>query len=606
MSKLDQLRKCENLKDVSRLIGFKPSALAYILYKIPDDNKYTEFTVKKRGGGVRRISAPISQLKSAQKALNRVLNEVLAEYLGKNKKVVSHGFVPRQSIVTNADMHVGRRHVFNVDIADFFGSFNFGRVRGFFIHNKKFKMNPAAATVIAQIACHNNSLPQGSPSSPVITNLISGSLDAQLLRLAKKYGCSYSRYADDITFSTNLKDFPSEVAAWDGKNWSAGRDLRNSINKAGFLLNNTKTRLSSGKGRQTVTGLTVNRFVNIRKSYFRSARSMCHQMYISGECYAPSTTYPPDRSKIRINRTYHWLSGRYPKFARWYLKFTTFLGGSARPMRRAGRQNVAEPRNSISRRQLEGVISHIFSIKQRRLKKEELRASSVWRIYQRFLLFTRFYDPPKPLIVGEGPTDVGYLRAAIKACAGQFPILAESKEGRLSYAVSFFNVDTEAAEILGLSGGTGKICAFLAGYRKAISKFIYPGKRNPVIFIVDNDSGGSAVYKTLKREFLIDIDLSTGAGITHVTDNIYLLSTDPLGENGTSCIENYFDLSVLSIEIDGRKFVFNKEPEMATEYGKSEFVKKVVTSGDYDVNFSGFAPLLQRMETVIKGYKAPA
>lgn len=606
MSKLERFRKCENLKDISGIIGFKPSALAYILYKMPNDAKYTEFTVNKKGGGIRKISAPVAQLKSAQKALNRVLNEVLAECLGSNRKAVSHGFVPRKSIATNAGMHVGCRHVFNVDIEDFFGAFNFGRVRGFFIHNKKFRMNPAAATVVAQIACHNNCLPQGSPSSPVITNLISISLDAQLVRIAKKYGCSYSRYADDLTFSTNLKDVPSEVATWDGRRWSAGAELRSSIHRAGFLLNDAKTRLSSGKGRQTVTGLTVNRFVNIRKSYFRSARSMCHRMYISGECYAPATIYPPDRPKVWVNRAYHWLSARYPKAAPWLRTFARFFSGPIRPMARASRRDSVGPKILVSRRQLEGMIAHIFYIKKRRLKKDELKSSSIWRIYKEFLLFTRFYDPPKPLIVGEGPTDVGYLRAAIKSNANIFPKLAEIKDGKLKYAVSFFNVDTEVADIIGLSGGTSKICAFLSGYRKSISKYQHVGKRNPVIFVVDNDSGGGAVYKTLKREFQIDIDLSSGAGITHVTDNIYLLSTDPVGVDGISCIENYFDPSVLSIEIDGRKFVFNKDPEVTTQYGKSEFVKKVVTSGKYDVSFSGFIPLLQRMETVIKNYKAPS
>ena len=99
-------------------------------------------------------------------------------------------------------MHVGSKYVLNIDLQDFFDSFNFGRVRGFFIKNRNFQLNPDVATVIAQIACYDNKLPQGSPCSPVITNLISHSLDIRLASLAKKYKCTYTRYADDITFST--------------------------------------------------------------------------------------------------------------------------------------------------------------------------------------------------------------------------------------------------------------------------------------------------------------------------------------------------------------------------------------------------------------------
>src|SRR5690606_34283132 len=103
---------------------------------------------------------------------------------------------------TNAAVHKGKRTILNLDLDDFFGQFNFGRVRGYFIANKHFELDPHIATVIAQIACYENSLPQGSPCSPVIANLITASLDMRLLRLANSCGCSYSRYADDITFST--------------------------------------------------------------------------------------------------------------------------------------------------------------------------------------------------------------------------------------------------------------------------------------------------------------------------------------------------------------------------------------------------------------------
>ena len=102
--------------------------------------------------------------------------------------------------------------MFNLDIEDYFPSFNFGRVRGFFIRNRHFGLHPSAATLIAQIACFENRLPQGSPCSPVIADLISHLLDVKLAQLAKQHGATYSRYADDLTFSTRKKDFPDALA----------------------------------------------------------------------------------------------------------------------------------------------------------------------------------------------------------------------------------------------------------------------------------------------------------------------------------------------------------------------------------------------------------
>ena len=130
----------------------------------------------------------------------------------------------------------------NVDIQDFFPSINFGRVRGFFIKNSHFSLDTNVATVIAQIACHNNELPQGSPCSPIISNLIGHLLDIRMANLAKRAKCTYSRYADDLTFSTNKKDFPDSIAIMkDDNNWVAGSRLIKEIEKVGFSLNTKKT-----------------------------------------------------------------------------------------------------------------------------------------------------------------------------------------------------------------------------------------------------------------------------------------------------------------------------------------------------------------------------
>ena len=99
------------------------------------------------------------------------------------KDQLAHGFKRGRSIVTNATKHKRRRFVFNIDIKNFFGTINFGRVRGFFIKNADFALHPSVATIVAQIACHENALPQGSPCSPVISNLIGSVLDIHLCKL---------------------------------------------------------------------------------------------------------------------------------------------------------------------------------------------------------------------------------------------------------------------------------------------------------------------------------------------------------------------------------------------------------------------------------------
>ena len=99
-----------------------------------------------------------------------------------------------------------------MDLADFFPSLNFGRVRGFFLKDRDFELHEKVATVIAQIACFENQLPQGSPCSPAIADMVAHVLDVHLVRLAKKYRVTYSRYADDLTFSTNQRLFPGALA----------------------------------------------------------------------------------------------------------------------------------------------------------------------------------------------------------------------------------------------------------------------------------------------------------------------------------------------------------------------------------------------------------
>jgi RNA-directed DNA polymerase len=199
MSQLTFLKAASTLAEVATLLDFKPSALAFILYKKPPLTKYTTFAVPKRGGGLRTINAPSPELRLLQRRLSDLLQNCLEEINRKRKlnDELAHGFKRNRSIISNAVKHKRRRYVFNIDLQDFFPTINRGRVRGFFIKDANFLLHPKVATVLAQIACTDDGLPQGAPCSPVISNFVGHILDIRLCKLASASGCTYSRYADD-------------------------------------------------------------------------------------------------------------------------------------------------------------------------------------------------------------------------------------------------------------------------------------------------------------------------------------------------------------------------------------------------------------------------
>src|SRR5690606_8958560 len=132
-----------------------------------------------------KLSIPTESLKIIQQKLNQVLQLVY------KPKLSTHGFVNNRSIVTNADAHIKKkkhRYILNVDIKDFFPSINFGRVRGMFMA-PPYNQPEHVATVLAQICCSNNELPQGAPTSPIVSNMICAQMDSQLQQLAKPHRC---------------------------------------------------------------------------------------------------------------------------------------------------------------------------------------------------------------------------------------------------------------------------------------------------------------------------------------------------------------------------------------------------------------------------------
>ena len=263
-------RALKGPEDIAEMLEVTYRDLIYWIYRTPEPSRYTTFHIPKKSGVPRRIDAPTTNVKILQQKLNQVLQSVYGSKPG------VHGFVVGKSVKSNALRHVGKRWVFNVDLEDFFPSINFGRVRGMFM-GKPYYLPQKVATVLAHLCCFQGHLPQGAPTSPVISNIICAQMDSQMRQLAKKNRSTYTRYADDITFSTTSRKFPAEIAVINGLNQTLpGDNLRQIIEQNGFSINSKKTWLSGQHRRQQVTGVTVNRFPNLTRRFTNQIRAMLH------------------------------------------------------------------------------------------------------------------------------------------------------------------------------------------------------------------------------------------------------------------------------------------------------------------------------------------
>lgn len=573
MSRLATLKAADSLGDIANILGFKPAGLSFILYKKPKAQKYYQFDIPKRTGGSRKISAPYPDLKNLQSRLSDLLQDCITEINAARgiSSTLSHGFRRRQSIMTNAAVHRRKRYVFNADLEDFFGAINFGRVRGFFIKNQNFGLDPAVATILAQIACHENVLPQGSPCSPVISNLIAHVLDIRLAKLAYDTGCYYSRYADDLTFSTNKSNFPTNVASQIDQGthcWEAGQELQKIVQKTGFAINSTKTRMQLKDSRQEVTGLVVNRKVNTRAEYRHIARAMTYRLLQTGKFQTKQSSTDAD-----------------------------------------GHVVVQEADGSLD--QLNGMLSFIDAVARhgdsrasgrsatRVVKKQKLTISSIDNTYRRFLFYRNFYAAPRPVIVCEGKTDIVYLREAIKRNAARFTELI--KADAQTFEVTFFRSSRTTNRLLGLGGGAGGLKNLIIPYNERCGKIAAPGLDHPVILLIDNDAGANSIYSAIKA-VTGDAKPDGSEAFYHVCQNLYVVPTPLCADGADTMIEDFFEPKLKMTKIAGKKFNLATKKDgfdSKTEYGKVVFAEQVVKKQKLTINFDGFIPILETIRNVI-------
>ena len=390
----------------------------------------------------------------------------------------------------------------------------------------------------------------------MLSNLVGHILDTRLLRLSKRYSCHYTRYADDLTLSTNAKAFPESLASprRDAPNiWELGDALRNCIERTGFAINDAKTRMQIRGTRQEATGLIVNEKVNVKPERYRIVRSMCHSLFGTGYYFIPKEVDEDDTAPPQL-------------------------------------KDLAP---------LEGRLSHIYYVKDRRdldvnvkKKMKFQRSRGFEALYRQFLIYKYFIASELPVIVTEGKTDIIYLRCAIKALKRQFSVLVQDKDNRTYVNLHFVNPTYVNQRILKLGNGFSGMKDIIAGYDNLMKAYNGRAMSKPVIFVIDNDSGGEEVFKKIRSDFGINVRYESPELFYYLKRNLYLVKTPSEGDN-QSCMEDLFSQDTRSFLVDGKPFDKNKKHGDHTSYGKLVFADRVIRSRMDQIDFGQFAPLLE-------------
>ena len=459
-------------------------------------------------------------------------------------------------------------------------------VRGFFIKNANFNLDPHIATVIAQIACYDNKLPQGSPCSPVISNLITHSLDIKLASLAKKNSCIYTRYADDITFSTREVIFPSKIMEIRDGQYVGGRRLCLEIKRSGFSINEQKTRIQYSDSRQDVTGLVVNKKPNIRKEYWRTVRAQCNTLFKTG-------VFTDKVEGKHVEGSINVLEGR--------LNFIDQIDHYNRL-----RQKPPLDPNCLSKKE--------FLFQQRNVKKRRYLFNGREAVFSDFLFYRKFYSSDNPSILTEGKTDNTYLKSALWKLSGDYPSLAKQKTKTESFKslLNFFNYSDRTKFLLELSGGADYLKDFVFNYQTNFKKYKAPLPKNPVIIIVDNDSGpkdligliANASYGTIYPVALNKKTDIRACDFVHIFHNLYLVLTPVPAVNLTTDIESLFTDADRLRKYKNKCFNTVANRNEKTDLSKESFATNIVSAQRELVDFNGFKPLFDRLLLVISHYKS--
>ena len=235
---------------LSEDLGVSPK----ILYSLSNQisKHYHTVSIPKKNGGCRKLSVPDDLLKYVQ----RQINKVLLCYMPSSVYATAYEY--GKSILSNAQPHIGKRYMLKLDIDDFFGTVKYTRVKDSAFPREHFAEN--LRILLARLCYNGEGLPQGAATSPKIANLVLSNFDERIGIWCADRGIAYTRYCDDMTFSSDMP--------------LAGvyKHARDELFKEGFLLNKSKTRYIDSDHRQQVTGIVVNNSPKVATEYQKKIR----------------------------------------------------------------------------------------------------------------------------------------------------------------------------------------------------------------------------------------------------------------------------------------------------------------------------------------------
>lgn len=570
-----KIKDVKNINDLATILEISAKDLADLAYNSKNEKLYTSFEIPKKNGESRTINNPVLKLKEVQKKLATILEKEYKKSNGNQK--ISHAFQKNKSIFTNAKIHINKKFVLNTDISDFFDSFHFGRVKGFFMKDNNFSFNSEVAGIISNICCfHNknknpytkpklkNALPQGSPTSPVITNLIFKICDYRIYKLAKKYKLNYTRYADDLTFSTNDKHFSKTFEDFI-------QELELLLTKSGFSINRKKTRMSYEFQQQKVTGLVVNEKINTQRDFYRNTRSMALSFYKNGTFKV--------KNKPKHVKTINGLEGRFA-----YID------------------------------QVKGYNS-VRNYSDNSFDKFDA-FSSFEKQYRKFIFFKYFFYHTNTLVT-EGKTDQRYIRAALIKYYKKYPKLIkkttvkgkdvfqlqfrflkrgnesikDTKKNNLTY---FLQIPSDGASamknIANYYYNKNKKFPQYYDFFKKISSGKY--RENKVILLIDNEEDTNKPLKNFLKHIGMknkkkDIDQN---GYLPLEGNLNLVSFEKSESSDDIEIENL----LIGIKKSNKKDMFNLNGK---DISKNDLSNKVYKNLDtFDLH--KFIPVLDNINRI--------
>lgn len=370
----------------------------------------------------------------------------------------------------------------------------------------------------------------------------------------------YTRYADDLTFSTNDRNFVKNQDKFLAEANAA-------IKRAGFSINEKKTRLQFRDSRQEVTGLIVNKKLNVNHAYVRKTRAMAHQLYSTGE-------FLIDGAPGSIKQ----LEGRF--------SFIDQLDHY---------NNILDPQE---------------------IKHDAFNLNGRERQYQAFVFYKYLFANDTPVIVTEGKTDIRYIKAALKSLYAKYPrLIQKDAEGKFVYKFSFFRRTKRWKYFFGISLDGADAMKILYRYHVGSNKRIPPylsyfrqlsghEQHNPVILLYDNEPKserplkkflGEDVHATAdqKAELKANLHMRLIAG-----SKLFVVTPPLVGDKDECEIEDLFSDELLSLNLEGKTFCRKDKFDNSKYFGK-EIFSQYVSENYQTIDFSRFIPLLDVIDTII-------